>query len=255
MNKKIEVKDLYVNLSGKEILHSVNLNIEEGKFVGVIGPNGSGKSTLLKTIYRVLKPKVGSIYLNGEDINNISNKESAREIAVVSQTNPMAFDFTVLDMVLMGRSPYKKALESDSKKDIDICISALEKVGMLSYKDRIFTSLSGGEQQRIILARALAQDTKCYILDEPTNHLDIKYQLDILDLIKNLKVTSVVALHDLNLASMYCDYIYVMKDGSVLKKGSPREVLTKEFIKEVYDVDTEIIEDNDRIHIIYKRTE
>lgn len=255
MENKIEVKDLKIKLSGKEILHGLNMKIEEGKFIGIIGPNGSGKSTLLKAIYRILKPSGGSIFLNGENIKDLSYRDSAKEIGVVAQTNQVDFDFTVFEMVLMGRNPYKKNFESNSIEDLDLAKKSLEKLGMYEYKDRLFSSLSGGEQQRIILARALAQGTSCYILDEPTNHLDIKYQLDILELVKSLEVTSLVALHDLNLAAMYCDYIYVMKDGYIVDHGRPELLLTEEFIKRVYDVETEVEYDKkeDRLHIFYKR--
>lgn len=253
-NIKIETKNLKVTLSGKDIIKDINIEIPKNKFVGIIGPNGSGKSTMLKSIYRVLKPSGGSIYLDGKNLKDTSIKESARKLAVLSQASQMSFDFTVFDMVLMGRSPYKKPLESDTLKDIELANEALKKVGMYEYKDRIYTSLSGGEQQRILLARALTQNTDCYILDEPTNHLDIKYQLEILDIVKNLKVTSIVALHDLNLACMYCDYIYVMDKGNIVASGKPKELITEKLIKDIYGVESKVEynELDDRIYIFYK---
>ena len=154
----------------------------------------------------------------------------------------------------MGRSPHKKMMERDSKEILKLVDDALEKVGMIDFKDRSFNSLSGGEQQRIILARALAQETDCLILDEPTNHLDIKYQLQLMNIVKSLNIEVIAAIHDLNIALMYCDKIYVLKDGEIIAYGTPREVMTKELIKEVYEVDAIVNEDkeNDMINIFYK---
>ena len=154
----------------------------------------------------------------------------------------------------MGRSPHKKSLEPDNSEDYDIVNESLEKVGMLGFKNRSFSTLSGGEQQRVILARALAQQTPCLILDEPTNHLDIKYQLSLLNIVKSLNLTIISAIHDLNIASMYCDRLFVMKNGRIVGMGTPQEVLTKEFIKEIYDIDVEIVYDSKGdLHILYSR--
>ena len=154
----------------------------------------------------------------------------------------------------MGRSPHKKSLEPDNSEDYDIVNESLEKVGMLGFKNRSFSTLSGGEQQRVILARALAQQTPCLILDEPTNHLDIKYQLSLLNIVKSLNLTVISAIHDLNIAAMYCDRLFVMKNGQIVGSGIPQEVLTKEFIKEIYDIDVEIVYDSkDDMHILYSR--
>ena len=154
----------------------------------------------------------------------------------------------------MGRSPHKKSLEPDNSEDYDIVNESLEKVGMLGFKNRSFSTLSGGEQQRVILARALAQQTPCLILDEPTNHLDIKYQLSLLNIVKSLNLTIISAIHDLNIASMYCDRLFVMKNGRIVGMGTPQEVLTKEFIKEIYDIDVEIVYDSKGdMHILYSR--
>lgn len=143
-------------------------------------------------------------------------------------------------------------MERDNAEDFKIVDEALEKVGMLPFKDRSFSTLSGGEQQRVILARALAQKTNCLILDEPTNHLDIKYQLQLMDIVKELNLTVISAVHDLNIATMYCDKIFVVKDGNIVAFGSPADVLTKEFIKEIYEVDAELLTDkNGLLHILY----
>lgn len=220
--------------------------------MGLIGPNGSGKSTLLKTIYRICKPKSGVIYLDGKNLLTMPIKDMACELGVVSQFNHIAFDIKVEDMVLMGRSPHKKMLEQDNEQDYKIAREMLEKVDMLNYAKRSFSTLSGGEKQRVLLARTLAQQVKLLILDEPTNHLDIKYQIQILNLVKSLKTTAVVALHDLNLAAAYCDKLYVMHNGNVVANGEPKDILTSQLIKEVYEVDCKIHAEQEPMYITFK---
>ena len=250
----LETKDLKVLLNKNEILKGIDIELGNKEFIGVIGPNGSGKSTLLKCLYRNLSPSSGSIYIDNIEIGKISTRESAKKIGVLAQHNNQSFDFTVLDMVLMGRSPYKKLMDRDTKEDYEIVYEAIDKVNIRHLANRSFNSLSGGEQQRVILARALAQKTKCLILDEPTNHLDIKYQLQLMEIVKDLGIEVIAAIHDLNIAAMYCDKIYVLKNGEIVAYGTPKDVLTKELIKEVYDVDAKVIKDeeDDSINIIYK---
>lgn len=245
-------KGLKVSFGENLILKGIDLKAENKSFVGVIGPNGSGKSTLLKCIYRVLAPTEGAVYLDGKILTEYSVKESARKIAVVAQHNYYNFDFSVRDVVMMGRAPHKRALERDNPRDYQIVDDALMTVGMTAFQDRSFSTLSGGEQQRVILARALAQQTPCLILDEPTNHLDIKYQLELMDIVKGLNLTVISAIHDLNIAAMYCDKLYAMKEGQIVGSGTPNALLTKEFIGEVYEVDAQIYHGNDdQIHIFY----
>lgn len=251
---EILAKDIGFSIGSNDILKGVSIKVDKNEFIGVIGPNGSGKSTFLKCIYRILKPNSGCIMIDNKYLDDITIKESAKKMAVVSQHNYYNFDFSVEEVVLMGRSPHKKRLERDNAKDYEIVKDSLKKVGMLDFRNRNFSTLSGGEQQRVILARALAQQTKCLILDEPTNHLDIKYQIQLLNIVKELNVTIIAAIHDLNIAAMYCDKLCVIKDGEVIASGTPREVLTKEFIKEVYEVDAEIVEDSKKqIHILYSK--
>ena len=246
--------DIKMDIGNNQILKGVSIDSKSREFIGIIGPNGSGKSTLLKCIYRTLKPNNGCIMLGRQDISKMSVKESAKKLAVVAQHNYYNFDFSVGEVVLMGRSPHKKSLEPDNSEDYDIVNESLEKVGMLGFKNRSFSTLSGGEQQRVILARALAQQTPCLILDEPTNHLDIKYQLSLLNIVKSLNLTVISAIHDLNIAAMYCDRLFVMKNGQIVGSGIPQEVLTKEFIKEIYDIDVEIVYDSKGdMHILYSR--
>lgn len=237
----LTVKDLCVNLGDKEIVKKVSLNITNNSFVALLGPNGSGKSTLLRSIYRVLKPSGGVILFDGKESMDLSNKKLAKDMAVVSQFNNLNFDFTVREIVMMGRTPHLNMLQKESSKDYKIVDSALENVGMKDYGNRSYTSLSGGEKQRIMLARAIAQEPKLLILDEPTNHLDIRYQLQILSIVKKLGINVLAALHDLTLASQFCDYLYLLKEGEIDSEGNPKDVLTKETIKRVYDIECEII--------------
>ena len=241
---RLQAKDIQAVLGGAEILKGVSIEAGPGDFIGVIGPNGSGKSTLLKCIYRILRPSGGAVYLDGKALQEHSVRESARKIAVLAQHNYYNFEFSVREVVLMGRSPHKRAMESDNAEDYRIVRESLELVGMQSFIDRSFSTLSGGEQQRVILARALAQQTPCLVLDEPTNHMDIKYQLQLMDIVKNLNRTIISAVHDLNIAAMYCTWIYVMKDGELVAAGTPEEVLTPELIWEVYEVRAEVFRDN-----------
>ena len=249
---QIRTEDLKAVLNGNPILKGVSLQAGEKQLIGVIGPNGSGKSTLLKCIYRVLQPTGGAVFLDGKPLSEYSFRESALKIAVVAQHNYYNFDFSVRDVVLMGRSPHKKTLERDNAQDFRIVEEALTKVGMLHFAERSFSTLSGGEQQRVILARALAQQTPCLILDEPTNHLDIKYQLQLMDLVRGLDRTVITAVHDLNIAAMYCDWLYAVKDGRVVGRGTPQTLLTPEFIRQVYEVEAEVSTDrNGMLRVLY----
>ncbi|WP_238901409.1 ABC transporter ATP-binding protein [Clostridium sp. YIM B02500] len=232
------IKDLKINLSKSEIVKGINLAVTNNKFIGLIGPNGSGKSTLLKSIYGIIMPTYGDIYIAHKDIQAYDKKSLAKTLGVVSQFNNINFDFKVIDIVLMGRSPYKKLLEKDSKEDYDIALKALSSVGMLDSSQNSFSLLSGGEKQRVILARAITQEPKILILDEPTNHLDIKYQLEVMSIVKNLNICVLAALHDLTLAAQFCDEIYVLKAGEIVTHGTPKEVITTEMIKKVYDVNS-----------------
>lgn len=242
---EIRTDDLHAMLGGTEILHGINFTAGDHSLVGVIGPNGSGKSTLLKCIYRVLKPSEGAVFVDGQPLSEYRVRDSAKKIAVLAQHNFYNFEFTVQDVVLMGRAPHKRALERDSAADFNIVYEAMERVGVAPLRDRLFSTLSGGEQQRVLLARALAQQTPCLILDEPTNHLDIKYQLELLDLVRSLDRTVIAAIHDLNIAAMYCDTIFVMQSGRIVAAGAPRDVLTRSLIRSVYEVDADVFTDSD----------
>ncbi len=240
-NMKLEVQGVDVALSGREIIKSATLKVRSGELVGLIGPNGSGKTTLLKSIYRYLSPSGGVVLLDGTDIRSLSHKERARQMGVVSQFTQLSFDFTVEEMVLMGRAPHKGALSRDTAQDYAILEDALSRVDMLDYRKRSFLTLSGGEKQRILLARALAQQAEILILDEPTNHLDMKYQIQIMDVVQSLGIGVLAALHDLNLTLLYCTYVYVLKGGRIIAHGRPEEVITSDLIRHVYEVEGTVI--------------
>lgn len=237
----IRVEQLDKSFGDTNILQHISLSVANGEFVGVIGPNGSGKSTLLKCIYRVLKFEKGAIFIGKDNLRDLSIKETALRQAVLAQHNTVSFDLSVFDIVLMGRSPYKHFLEQNNETDYEIARKCLQFVGMLRFARQAYNSLSGGEKQRVMLARALAQQTPCLILDEPTNHLDIKYQLQILDRVKKTSLTVIAALHDLNIAAAYCDRLIAMKNGKILREGTPCEVLTNDFIYELYEVHSQVI--------------
>lgn len=249
---EIRTEDTTLSYGAARILKGISLETHTGEFVGIIGPNGSGKSTLLKCIYRVLKPDGGCIWLGDQELHEMKIRNSARKVAVVAQHNYYNFEFSVREVVMMGRAPHKKMLEKDGAKDFEIVVQALKTVGMYEFADRNFSTLSGGEQQRVILARALAQQTPCLILDEPTNHLDITHQLQLMELVRGLNVTVLSAIHDLNIAAMYCDRLYILKDGEIVGSGTPEELLTPETIRRVYQVESEIVRDrNGKMHILF----
>lgn len=245
----LKVSDLHYSIENKEIVNGATLEVKDKQFVTILGPNGCGKSTLLKNIYRVLKPKEGEIILDGKNIKEYSLKESAQLISVVSQFNELSFDCTVRDVVLLGRTPHLKMMEREHKADYEIVDKAIHDVGLDDKKDQSYLSLSGGEKQRVVLARAIAQQPKLMILDEPTNHLDIKYQLQILNIVKSLSISVLAVLHDISMAYYFSDYIYLMKDGKFIKEGRTEEIITEENIKETYDVSCHIEKHKDSILI------
>ena len=252
----LQVEQVAFGIGQTQILQGIDLEVQDREIVALIGPNGSGKSTLLKCIYRTLHPNAGRIELNGRSLDELSFRESALQMAVVAQHNQYQFDFSVMDIVLMGRMPHKKLLEGDTLEDYTIARRALAQVGMDHMETRNFLSLSGGEQQRVILARALTQESPCLILDEPTNHLDIKYQLEMLEIVRDAGVTVLMAVHDLNLASQFCHRLVAIDRGQVVGTGTPKELLTPEFTQNLYGVHSRIVEGptKDSIHIIFTET-
>lgn len=237
---KLEIKNLDYNIKDLPLLSNINLNIEKGQFVGLIGPNGCGKTTLLKNIYRTLEPKKGSIFIDDKNIKGLKNKEFSKLMAVVMQENYLEFDFTVKEIVAMGRLSYTSRFLEINSEDEEIIDRSLKKVELIKHKDSSFFSLSGGEKQRVMIALALCQDTDFIVLDEPTNHLDIKNQIQIMNMLKDSNITIFTTIHDMNLAAAFCDYIYVIKDGEIVSNGTVEEVFTKEMFKEVFEVGAHI---------------
>ncbi len=251
---KISVKDLKYSAGSHKILNGVTLNVPKGRMIGIIGPNGSGKTTTLKHIYRAIDPKDGAVFLNGKDVHAYSYRESAREMTVMKQEHNTDFSYSIYEMVMMGRTPYRKMFEADTRDDREIVLRSLKYVGMDKMLERPYAELSGGEKQRVMIARSIAQDTEIFILDEPTNHLDVHYQWAIMELIKNIGKTVISVFHELNLASNYCDEIYVVDKGCIVAHGAPSEIITKNLLADVFKIDADIIKTNDgATHILYNR--
>jgi iron complex transport system ATP-binding protein len=236
----LEAKHISWSVTTRKIIDEISLDVENGQFVGLVGPNGSGKSSLLRVIYRIFKPDAGIVSLDGENIWQLSARQVAQKMAVVTQERGGDFDFTVEEVVRMGRNPHKGIFDRNTPADDQIVAEALRRVDLTDCARRSFSTLSGGEKQRALIARALAQQARFLVLDEPTNHLDIYYQLEILDLIHHLNVTTIAALHDLNLAAWYCDKLYVLKAGQIVASGAPQTVLTPDLILHVYGVRAEV---------------
>ena len=241
----LSVQNISCSADGHLLLDDISLEIPRGSFVGLIGPNGSGKSTLLKTIYRVNKASRGAVYLSGRDMSRMTGREIARQMAVVGQENQVNFDFSVLEILMTGLYARRPLLAGDSPEDVAGCENALVSVGMLECKDRSFLTLSGGEKQRVLIAGAFAREPELIVLDEPTNHLDIGYQFLILDLMKQRKsVTVFTSMHDMNMAKQYCDHLIALKDGKLFAAGTPGEVLTRENLRQLFQVDAAIDPDS-----------
>ena len=242
------------------VLQDISFQVGKGEFIGVIGPNGSGKTTLLKILYRFLLPQNGEVLFELVPLKKMSRADIAKRIAVVAQETYALFPFRVIEIVLMGRSPYLGHLMFESEKDLEIAKKAMEWTEILPISERPIDELSGGERKRVFIARALAQEPEVILLDEPTSNLDIHHQIDFLNLILTLNrekgLTIIMASHDLNIASEYCDRLILLKGGRVYKIGSPNEVITKENIEQVYGcevwVDQNPISGMPRINLLKK---
>lgn len=252
----IKIDGLSWSFGERRVLEEINLTIQRGKFYSIIGPNGSGKTTLLRNITRALEPKGKTILIDDRDITRIRGRELAKKMACVYQNVNVDFDFNVMDIVLMGRTPYLGRFEIEGSKDIEIVLKAMEMTNTLHLKDKKINEISGGERQRVMAARAIAQDTEILLLDEPTSNLDVHHQIELLNTVRQLNeeknVTVVAVLHDLNLAAQYSDYIILMKEGRVIACDEPEVVLTKENIEGLYNIEFCIIKNpvNNRPYII-----
>jgi iron complex transport system ATP-binding protein len=234
----IEVNSISFRYLQDWVLQDVSFQAGKGEFIGVIGPNGSGKTTLLKILYRLLSPQKGEILYELVSLKKMSRKDIAKKIAVVPQETYPLFPFRVIEIVLMGRSPYLGHLMFESERDLEIAKKAMEWTETLSISDRPIDELSGGERKRVFITRALVQEPEVILLDEPTVNLDIHHQIEFLDLILRLNrergLTIIMASHDLNLASEFCDRLILLQKGGIYKIGSPGEVITRENIERVY---------------------
>jgi len=225
-------------------LHDVSVVIQRGSLTGLLGPNGCGKTTLLKLMAGVLRPRQGGIALDGRAIGGIPRRKLARHIASVPQETHPAFDYSVLEMVLMGRHPHLGTFQLEGPEDLAIAQASLSATGTAHLADRLYMTLSGGEKQRVVIASALAQAPDVLLLDEPTASLDLAYQLEVASLLERLQhsrgVTMVLATHDLNLAASLCDSLVLIRSGRVLAQGPTREVLTGAMIHQLYDVEADV---------------
>lgn len=221
---------------GPTVLRALSLTVGPGEFVGLVGPNGSGKTSLLRCAFRFARPQAGAVRLDRQDLWRASPRWSAQRIAVLQQDAPDDFGLTVEQVAWMGRTPHKRLLDGDTPDDARLVDAALRDVGLDARRAQPFASLSGGEQQRALLARALVQQPALLLLDEPTNHLDVRHQLELLARVRRLGIATLAALHDLNLAAAYCDRLYVLADGALVASGTPGEVLTETLLKDVFGV-------------------
>ncbi|MFF2041569.1 ABC transporter ATP-binding protein [Kitasatospora sp. NPDC058170] len=232
----IDLDRVSVDLAGTRLVHDITLSAAAGRVVGLVGPNGSGKSTLLRCVYRALRPAAGAVRLGGADLHALAPREAARRVAALPQEHSAEFDFTVAEVVGMGRLPHRGAFAGPSAQDAERCAGALRRAGADHLAGRGFLSLSGGEKQRVLIARALVQEPRVLVLDEPTNHLDIGHQLEVLALVREAGPTVLTALHDLNLAAGHCDLLYVIEAGRIVASGPPAEVLRPALLAEVFGV-------------------
>lgn len=237
----LELQKLSLGYNGKAIIKDVDFTVTPGELVGLIGPNGCGKSTIIKAMSRILTPLSGKILVDGKDITKLSRSSLARLIGVVPQMPLLPSTFTAFEIVLMGRNPHLGLLQYERDTDLKITWRAMEKTMTHSLAQRRIGELSGGEIQRIVIARVLAQEPKSILLDEPTANLDISHQVEVLNLIRSLcqerKLSVLIALHDLNLAAQFCDRLVLLNNGGVHAQGTPREVIISQNIKEVYGTD------------------
>jgi iron complex transport system ATP-binding protein len=243
--------------NGTELLHGIEFEIKSGELVGLIGPNGSGKSTLLRLMNGILKPKMGTIFMEGRELNKMKIDEIARICANVPTEFSEDFNLSVQELVALGRYPFSKGMWWDSREDEEMVVEAMKKYGVDHLRDRRFSELSSGEGQRVLLAKAMVQCPRIMLVDEPSAHLDLRYKLEVMEHLRDMlsgNVTIVIASHDLNLLAKYCDKVIILSKGRIVAMGTPEEVITPEIVGNVYGVDVVVIKDGDSIYAIPRRT-
>lgn len=234
----VSFENVSVALGGTPIVHHVSLEVPSGSVLGILGPNGCGKSTLLRTLYRMNKPSAGTVRVDGDDVRRLSAREAALRIAVMAQESSQEFPMTAREVVMLGRVPHQRGFGADSAQDLGLMEEALRDVGASALGHRYFAGLSGGEKQRVLLARALVQESPVLVLDEPTNHLDISFQLELMQLVGGRGLTVLAALHDINLAAEFCDHVAVLQAGRLQAFGRPGDVLDEALIRSTFGVDS-----------------
>ncbi len=249
MSIQLHVDQLSWQINNKTILCNITFNVNKGEVIGIIGPNGAGKTSLLRCITNqqqsIKAAKLsGSVHLKNKKISHYSAKELAQHFAHVAQKSEAVFSLTVIDIVKMGLLPHKSLFSADNDHDKQKIKQALAKVGLSNTENTSFSQLSGGEQQRVLIARALVQKAQILILDEPTNHLDVYYQHQILNLISQLGLTVIMTVHDLNLASQYCQRLLLLNQGELIRDGSPLEVLTESQLSRVFRLPCLVTQDS-----------
>lgn len=249
------IEQLSFTYNKEKILKDINMKVEKGTFIGIVGPNGSGKTTLLKNMYRALEYPKGHIYFEGKELKKMRYKDSAKGMSVVTQEHEVAFDFTTKEIVAMGLYPNKGLLDRVTQEEEIRMQETMQVLHIEDLQNRNYQTLSGGEKQRVMIARAIVQCADFLVLDEPTNHLDISHCLSIFNWLKSKNKTVIASIHDINLALMYCDKIVLMKQGKVYQQGTIEEVITKDNIKDVYDVDVDIIKhpQTNQLMVVYLR--
>jgi iron complex transport system ATP-binding protein len=238
---RLRTDGISVEIDGSMLVRALHLDVPSGEVVGMIGPNGSGKSTALRCVYRALRPSAGAVYLDDTDLTDLTLRESARLVAALTQESHSELDFTVAEIVAMGRAPHLRDSQALSRAEHELCARAMSRLDVTHLAHRSMLTLSGGERQRVLIARALVQEPRVLVLDEPTNHLDIRHQVELARLLRECGLTVLVALHDLNLAAATCDRLAVLCHGELVATGRPTEVLTPELVSRVFGVDATVV--------------
>lgn len=238
---RVTLDDVSVTVAGKALVRELRLDVGNAEVVGLVGPNGSGKSTALRCVYRALRPTAGAVLVDGTDVRSLSLRENAVRIAALTQEAGSDLDFTVAEVVAMGRAPHLRGNQALDARERLLCEDAMRRVDIAHLADRSVLTLSGGERQRTFVARALVQEPRVLVFDEPTNHLDPRHQVELLSLLRGCGLTVLVALHDLNLAAMTCDRLGVLAGGSLVATGTPAEVLTPELVLDVFELPSTVV--------------